>query len=84
MKKIHYFILIIVMIVSTIGSFYALREEIIFLGLLLAILSIGILSLMITNAYSWKKLNSPKRKPFNTSGNGKYSRSENTVPRVIR
>lgn len=84
MKKIHYFILVILMIVSIIGSFYALREEIIFLGLLLAILSIGILALMITNAYSWKKLNTPKRKPFNTSENTNYSREKNTIPRVLR
>ena len=60
MKTINNILLIITMIILAIVSYYMLESRIVFLGIILAISSIGILILLIINAYSWRKLNAPK------------------------
>lgn len=66
MRTTNNILLIIVMILLAITSYYTIQSNIIFLGILLAISSIGILILLIINAYSWRKLNPPKYSKSNS------------------
>lgn len=66
MRTTNNILLIIAMILLVIASYYMLESRIVFLGILLAISSIGILILLIINTYSWRKLNPPKHSKNNS------------------
>lgn len=57
MRTTKNIMLIITVLLLAVGEFYAFSYEIVFLGITLSLASIVILSLLITNARSWKKLN---------------------------
>lgn len=76
MRTTNNILLIIAMILLAIASYYMLESSIVFLGILFAISSIGILILLIINAYSWRKLNPPKHSKNNSQAlvNNNYSK----------